>query len=56
MFFLCYKKIEASWSFNNSSCFGSSIVDISEQEQEERINEAEIDCLSQQINDETGKC
>jgi hypothetical protein len=51
---LCYKEIESSWAIDNSSCFNNNIVDISEQEQEERINEAELDCLTQQINDDTG--
>ncbi len=54
MLFLCYKEIETSWAIDNSSCFNSNIVDISEQEQEEKINEAELECLTQQINDDTG--
>ena len=54
-FIVCVKRSEANWAFNKSSCFSDDIVDISEQEQEERINSAELDCFSQQINDETGK-
>ena len=52
----CNPTLQLSWVSNNNSCPNTGfIVEIDEQQQEEKINEAELDCLTQIYNtQETG--
>ena len=53
--YISCKSIETGWA-SNSSCNLKRIVEIDEETQEQKINEAELDCLTQIINtQETGK-
>ena len=45
---MCCKVIDTGWT--NGSCNNDHIVSINEQEQEERINEAELQCMMDQLD------